>query len=130
MEDAASGTPLITEITCAVGEVRSSGPMLAGNMKVTLGPESRVSRVCGELEIWEEHGCSFNLNPDFRRSFQAKGLRIVGHGEDGEARVIELDGHRFFVGTLFLPQFGSEEGRPHPIINAYLRAVREFSETC
>ena len=129
MEDATCGTPLITALACAVGEDSTGGSTLSGKLKVTLDTGSLVYRIYGKCEIREEYACSFNLNPDFRHMFEAKGLRIVGHGENGEARVGELDNHRFFVGTLFLPQLASIAARPHPVITAYLQAVQEFRKT-
>ncbi|MCK7513630.1 MAG: hypothetical protein MZV70_62820 [Desulfobacterales bacterium] len=38
------------------------------------------------------------------------------HGVDreGEARVVELTSHRFFLATLFLPQLASSLEAPHP----------------
>jgi CTP synthase (UTP-ammonia lyase) len=45
---------------------------------------------------------------------------------DGEARIIELPAHRFFIGTLFLPQHLSTATRPHPLVVAYVAAAAEF----
>ncbi len=42
-------------------------------------------------------------------------------------RVIELPGHPFFMGTLFVPQTGSTPQRPHPLVTAFVRAVGESS---
>ena len=128
MEDATSGTPLITALACAVGENPTGDPTLSGKLKVTLETESLVYHIYGQREIREEYACSFNLNPNFRHLFEAKGFRIVGDGEDGEARVGELNNHHFFVGTLFLPQLASMKGQPHPMITAYLQAASKFAK--
>lgn len=40
-----------------------------------------------------------------------------------EARVIELPGHPFFVGTLFVPQARSTAENPHPLLVALVRAA-------
>ena len=39
--------------------------------------------------------------------------------------IIELPGHRFFIGTLFVPQAQSTPERPHPLINGFISAVAE-----
>jgi CTP synthase (UTP-ammonia lyase) len=36
--------------------------------------------------------------------------------------VVELQTARFFIGTLFLPQMAAVDA-PHPLIDAYVRAV-------
>jgi CTP synthase (UTP-ammonia lyase) len=53
------------------------------------------------------------------------GLRLVGRGENGEVRVVELPDRQFFLATLFLPQHRSTAGEPHPIITAFLNAAVE-----
>jgi CTP synthase (UTP-ammonia lyase) len=37
--------------------------------------------------------------------------------------VIELPNHRFYLGTLFVPQTRSTERQPHPLVTAFLQAV-------
>ncbi len=51
----------------------------------------------------------------------AAGLRVVGVEPDGEARIVEAFGHRFFVGTLFVPQLNSTSAQPHPLILAFMK---------
>jgi len=61
-------------------------------------------------------------NPAFVPRWLAAGLRAAAHGSDGDLRAFELPSLRFFVATLFQPQFSSSFERPHPIIEGYLRA--------
>lgn len=42
---------------------------------------------------------------------------------DGEARILELPGHPFYVATLFVPQMSSSPERPHPLVVAFLQAA-------
>jgi CTP synthase (UTP-ammonia lyase) len=53
-------------------------------------------------------------------------LRTVGRDSDGNARIVELVSHPFFLATLFLPQLSSEPGNPHPVIVAFLKAAMAF----
>ena len=55
-------------------------------------------------------------------------MRIGAVGENQEARIIELDGMRFFIGTLFLPQLSSSEGGPHPLIATFLKTILTFRQ--
>jgi CTP synthase (UTP-ammonia lyase) len=50
-------------------------------------------------------------------------LKITGSDIEGEVRVIELPGHPFFVGTLFVPQTRSTPEKPHPLVTSFLEAV-------
>ncbi|MET0559468.1 MAG: CTP synthase [Solirubrobacterales bacterium] len=97
---------------------------LAGKtMSVELTAGSLAARSYGATEARERYYCDFGLNPDHQRQLDEGGLRVVGVDQDGEARVLELPGHRFYVATLFVPQMTSSPGSPHPLIAAYLRAA-------
>ena len=56
------------------------------------------------------------------------GLKFVGRNDDGAIRLIELEGHRYFIASLFLPQMNSDPGRPHPMIVKYLEAALNFRQ--
>jgi CTP synthase (UTP-ammonia lyase) len=38
-------------------------------------------------------------------------------------RILELDGHPFFMGTLFVPQASSTAEQPHPLVTGFLKEV-------
>jgi CTP synthase (UTP-ammonia lyase) len=54
----------------------------------------------------------------------AAGLHVTGTDQDAEARLVELAGHPFFMGTLYVPQASSAPGSPHPLLTAFLGAAR------
>lgn len=86
-------------------------------------PGTLAHRVYGKTEAVESFRCSYGLNPGYRDRIDRGGFSISGVGSNGEARMVELSGHRFFVATLYLPQLSSREGVPHPLIVAYLGAA-------
>jgi CTP synthase (UTP-ammonia lyase) len=104
-----------------IGELACS---LAGQtMTVELTPGSRSADSYGCTEASERYYCDFGLDPEHQTLLDEGGLRVVGVDQDGEARVLELPGHPFYVATLFVPQMSSSSGSPHPLIVAYLRAA-------
>jgi CTP synthase (UTP-ammonia lyase) len=76
--------------------------------------------------VTEQFACSYGLNPQFREKVGKGKLKITGVDVEGEARIVELSDHDFYVATLFLPQISSKPDRPHPLIVAYLRAALVF----
>jgi CTP synthase (UTP-ammonia lyase) len=50
-------------------------------------------------------------------------LQITARDEDDEVRAIELDGHPFFVATLFQPERAALRGRLPPLVGAFVRAI-------
>jgi len=104
----------ISELACS----------LAGQtMSVELAAGSRTAQFYGETEASERYYCNFGLNPEHQRLLDDGGLRVVGVDQDGEARVLELPDHRFYLATLFVPQLSSSPGSPHPLVGALLRTA-------
>jgi CTP synthase (UTP-ammonia lyase) len=50
-------------------------------------------------------------------------LRVSGRDAEGAVRAIELDGHPFFVATLFQPERSALAGRRHPLVKAFVTAA-------
>lgn len=97
---------------------------LAGReMQLSFEHDSRVAAIYGCLSATEQYYCNFGVNPDRVALLKSGPLRITGSDTEGEARVIELPGHPFFMGTLFVPQTRSTPEKPHPLVTAFLRAV-------
>lgn len=113
-------------VACRVGPAGS--PALSGApMKIRLAEGSLAWRIHGGPDVEAEFFCNYELNRTWEPLLAATGLRFSGRGEDGEVRVLERADHRFFLGTSYLPQIRSQEGAPHPIIAAYVRAVAAFA---
>ena len=88
-----------------------------------LTPGSLAARVYGSTEIGAEFHCRNELNRRYQALFERSDLRVVGLGDEGEARVVELAGVRFFIATLFLPQMAALEGEPSKLIDAFVGAA-------
>lgn len=104
----------VSELSCS---------LVGRTMEVRLAAGSRAAGFYGETPVSERYYCNFGLNPDRQQLLHEGGLRVVGTDQDGEARVLELPDHPFFLATLFVPQLSSSPGAPHPLISAYLRAA-------
>ena len=104
----------VTQLACS----------LAGReMRLSFVPGSRVAAIYGALEATEAYYCNFAVNPEHVGLLGAGPLRITGSDAEGEARVIELPGHPFFLGTLFVPQTRSTPEAPHPLVTAFVEAA-------
>jgi CTP synthase (UTP-ammonia lyase) len=114
-------TALITPAHCEIPE--PGEPRIAGKQRVDLMPGSLAANIYGSTEAFEEFRCSNELNRRYQPLFEQSHLRVTGVGDEGEARVVELAGHAFFVGTLYLPQNSALDGETHPLIEAFLRAA-------
>jgi CTP synthase (UTP-ammonia lyase) len=106
--------PLIAPLSCSLVEATDT---------IVLQPGSRVATIYGKSEISEKYHCSYGLNPRYLTLFEASGLRITGFDKSGEARVFDLDGHPFYMGTLFQPERSAFNHVAHPLIVTYMQAV-------
>jgi CTP synthase len=75
----------------------------------------------GGLTVFERHRHRYEVNNEYRQRLEEGGLRIVGTSPDGElVEAVELEGHPFFVGTQFHPEYQSRPLRPHPLFVKFL----------
>ena len=113
--DPGVGRPVIAELECALVEARGS---------VTLVPGSRLARAYAGPTAPTIYRCRYGLNPAFRAALTAGPLRGTAEDEHGELRAVELDGHPFFVATLWQPERDALEGRRVPLAEAFVTAAR------
>jgi CTP synthase (UTP-ammonia lyase) len=92
-------------------------------MQLQFASDSLVARCYGSDRAVERYYCNFGVHPDRVAVLGSGPLRIVGSDAEGEVRVVELSGHPFFVGTLYVPQARSTPDAPHPLVSAFLRAA-------
>jgi CTP synthase (UTP-ammonia lyase) len=114
---------VITPVACPMPDRPAGAPRMAGADRVLLMPGTRIAGLCGGHDLTGEYFCNLETNPAFVARWEASaGLRVAARGAGGEMRAFELDGHGFFVATLFQPQLSSRAERPHPIVEGYLGA--------
>ncbi|HEX6536429.1 MAG TPA: CTP synthase [Gemmatimonadaceae bacterium] len=107
--------PVITPLACSLVEATDV---------VRFAPGSRLAIAYGALESSEGYRCRYGLNPAFARELTAGPLRATATDATGEVRGVELDGHPFFVATLFQAERAALRGVTPPLAVALLRATR------
>lgn len=108
-----ASTLLISRLACS---------LVGRTMAISLQQGSRVSSLYARATTEERYLCNFGVNPAYADRLASGGLRVVGSDAEGVVRVVELEDHPFFIGTLFLPQLTSTPAAPHPIVSGFLRA--------
>jgi len=90
---------------------------------VRLLPGTKLRAAYGVAEIAAEYMCSYGMNTEFKAALVSGPLREAATDDAGDLRAVELDGHPFFVGTLFQPERVALERQSVPIVNAFLEAI-------
>jgi len=107
---------LVTPLSCSLVGAK-------GNIRLQEG--SRARAIYGASGTTEDYHCNFGFNPQYRELFADGALHITGVDEEGDVRVIELDGHPFFIATLFQPELSALSGGVHPLVKAFVQAAAE-----
>jgi len=106
--------PVITALACALVEKTETIRFYHGSI---------ICAAYGCLEATEGYHCSYGLNPAFASAIASGPLRASAEGSTGEIRAVELDGHPFFVATLFQPERAALKGNTPPLVTAFFRAT-------
>lgn len=102
---------MITSLACS---------LVGQHQPVVIAPGTLAARLYGVTHVTEPYYCNYGLNPSYRDMLERAGLIVSGAGADGEARIVELTSHPFFLATLFVPQAQSAPGRPHPVLAGFV----------
>ncbi|PRX46213.1 CTP synthase [Prauserella shujinwangii] len=108
------------------GERDMGGTMRLGAYPAKLLPGSQVARAYGEKEVSERHRHRYEVNNAYRQRLTEAGLVFSGTSPDDrlvEFAELPADVHPFFVGTQAHPELKSRPTRPHPLFDAFVRAV-------
>lgn len=100
------------------------GTMRLGAYPCRLTPGSLIQRLYGKDVVSERHRHRYEINNAYREILDHHGFKTVGVWEEGGLiEAMELDGHPFFIGTQFRPEFMSRPNRPHPLFQGFVAAA-------
>ncbi len=116
--------PVIDLMEEQKGVTAKGGTMRLGAYPCTLKPGSKVAEAYGTTHISERHRHRYEFNNDYLAQFEAAGMKAAGVNPDtGLVEVVELEGHPWFVGTQYHPEYKSTVLRPQPLFVAFVRAA-------
>jgi CTP synthase (UTP-ammonia lyase) len=110
---------VVTPLGCSLVEVSNT---------LRVAPASRIARAYERTSIHEAYHCRFGLNPAFAQALTSGPLSAVAWDETGEVRAVELEGHPFFLATLFQPERAALRGELPPLVKAFVQAAATTSD--
>ena len=104
---------------------------LGGTMRLGSRPtiwqvdDCKIKRLYGNGDsVDERHRHRYEVNPDIIEQIEAAGLKFVGKDETGQrCEIFELDGHPYYVGVQYHPEFKTRPGKPSPPFLGLLMAA-------
>ena len=102
------------------------GSMRLGAYKCKLKKGSRVSEIYGKENISERHRHRYEFNNEYKEAFETNGMSCSGlNVESNLVEIIELQGHKWYVGVQFHPEYSSTVVNPHPLFISFVKAAIE-----
>jgi CTP synthase (UTP-ammonia lyase) len=109
-----AGVPLISLLAC---------PLIEESEDLDLVQGTRIHAAYHCDRITEGYHCRYGLNPRYQSDLFRDGLLASAHDRSGQVRAAELDGHRFFLATLFQPERRALRGEVPPVVAAFVEAM-------
>jgi CTP synthase len=101
--------------------------MRLGAYPCKIKPGSLAERIYDKQMISERHRHRWEVNNAYRAQMELNGLIMSGLSPDGElVEIVELQGHPWFVGVQFHPEFSSKPLNPHPLFVGYINGVMNY----
>jgi CTP synthase (UTP-ammonia lyase) len=99
------------------------------DLEISIEPLTQAGTYYPGRVYSEVSNCSFSINPAYYTNFEGHGLAVSAKDVHGDAKILELSGHPFFILTKFLPQMASKPGHPHPLIQKWLEMAYSLASS-
>lgn len=106
--------------------IDKGGTMRLGAYSCYLKKESKVFDAYGKSRIMERHRHRYEFNDIYLKKFEDAGMKAAGINPDTKlVEAVELEGHPWYVGVQFHPEYSSTVLKPHPLFVAFIKAALE-----
>ncbi|MGE5674569.1 MAG: CTP synthase [Mycobacterium leprae] len=103
------------------------GTMRLGAYPCYLEAGSKAREAYGQEVIQERHRHRFEVNNAYVDRLREVGLKPVGMWREGNlVEVVEMEGHPWYVGVQYHPEFKSRPNRAHPLFRDFIKAALEY----
>jgi CTP synthase len=105
------------------------GTMRLGSYPCKIEKGTKVFEAYGQEEIEERHRHRFEFNNKYLKEYTEAGLRPVGMNiKNNLVEIVELEGHPWFIGIQFHPEYKSTVAQPHPLFVNFIKAASTYHE--
>jgi CTP synthase len=118
--------PVIDLMEEQKGVTEKGGTMRLGGYACSLKKGSKVQEAYQVTMVRERHRHRYEFNNDYLDTYEKNGMISTGiNPESGLVEIMEQEGHPWFVGTQFHPEYRSTALNPHPLFIAFIKAAME-----
>ena len=120
--DKATKEPVIihTPVTSKNGTL-----MRLGSWNCVIEKGTKAFEIYKKDSISERHRHSYEVNKEYVKTLEEKGLKVSGYSNDDHkfVEIVEIKEHPWFVAVQFNPEFQSRPTRPHPLFVSFIKAA-------
>jgi CTP synthase len=122
--DAGTEHPVIAMMEEQKTIMNKGGTMRLGAYPCRLKSGSLASAIYGRAEVQERHRHRYEFNDAYREQFIRAGMHPSGTNPQNDlVEIMELQGHPWFIGVQFHPEYKSTVARPHPLFVHFVQAA-------
>lgn len=110
-----------------VAEKKYGGTMRLGHYVAELKKGSIAAEAYGAKTADERHRHRYEVNPEYVKEFEEKGIVFSGVSPSGilmEIAELPKEAHPFMMGVQFHPELQAKPLKPHPLFTAFLEAAK------
>lgn len=128
-ETGATPEPVIDLMEEQKGITEKGGTMRLGAYPCQLAEGSHAYQAYGKANITERHRHRYEFNNKYKDALEAAGMIATGINPDTNlVEVVEVQGHPWFVGVQYHPEYKSTVIHPHPLFVDFVKAALDYQE--
>jgi CTP synthase len=118
--------PVIDLMESQKSITEKGGTMRLGAWDCHLESGTKIYQAYKSSDISERHRHRFEYNNTYKERLEKAGLKSTGINlETGLVEAVEVEGHPWFVGVQFHPEYKSTVLNPHPLFLDFVKASKE-----
>lgn len=121
--------PVIDLMEEQKGITEKGGTMRLGAYPCNLKEGSIAYKAYGKSAISERHRHRYEFNNAYKEAIEAAGMIATGiNPETNLVEVVEVEGHPWFVGVQYHPEYKSTVINPHPLFVDFVKAALQYQK--
>ncbi len=112
-----------------IEQKRYGGTLRVGAYDCNLVKGTKTQAAYGTRKVRERHRHRYELSNKYVDRLKKAGLIVSGiNPQQNLVEIMELEGHPWFIGTQFHPEFLSDPLKPHPLFEGFVKAAIKHSQ--
>lgn len=94
-----------------------------GSFPSLITPGTYLSRIYGGSTVSERHRHRYDFGGNYEQLFLKYGLVFSAHSPTGVPEAFEIPTNKFFIGTIFHPEYSSRLLSAHPLFVEFIKVI-------